>query len=330
MTDVTVVGCGPMGERHAHAIADHPTLTLASVVDVDAGRAADAAEAYDAGEAHTDHETALDEAEAAVVATPEFAHAEQANAALDRGVHLLLEKPPTVDLEDACDLAERAADASVATGVSFILRYDAGYAGARDAIATGEVGDPVAARAMRAITAPESRRVGARGHPLYYVNVHDIDALRWCLDAEVERVTAVERRGELEAVDVPDALQATFEFDSGAIGVLEGYGVLPEDTPGGIVANLDVTGTSGRVSVDTPGTTLTVHGERYDRPDTRHWPVVNDRMAGCVRRQVDRFAEAVGGDASLLASLEDGYRAQAVAAATRAAADDGEPRRVEY
>lgn len=330
MTDVTVIGCGFMGKNHAHAIADNPTLTLASVVDVDEERVADVADTYDAVRALTDYETALDDAEAAVVATPEFVHARQAHAALDRDVHLLLEKPITEDLEEARTLAKRAESASVATGVSFVLRYDPGYSGARNAIADGEIGEPVAARAMRAITIEESRRIGGRGHPLFYMNVHDIDAMRWCLDAEVKRVTAVERRGELEDVDVPDAQQATLEFDSGAIGVLEGYGVLPDDTPGGIVANLDVMGADGRVSVDTPGTMLTVHGESFDRPDTRHWPIVNGRMDGCVRRQIDWFAEAVRGENHLLASMEDGYRAQAVADATLEATRTGESQTVEY
>lgn len=215
-------------------------------------------------------------------------------------------------------------------GVSFVLRYDPGYAGARSAIADGEIGEPVAARTMRAITTEESRRIGGRGHPLFHMNVHDVDAMRWCLGAEVERVNGVERRGELTDVDVPDAQQATLEFDSGAIGVLEGYGVLPDDTPGGIVADLDVIGDDGRASVDTPGTTLTVHGERFDRPDTRHWPVVNDRMDGCVRRQIDRFAEAVSGEDRLPPSMADGYRAQAVAAAVLEATDADEPRTVEY
>ncbi len=330
MVDVTVIGGGFMGENHAHAVSDHPTLTLDSVVDVDEERAAELAEAYGADRALTDYETALDDAAAAVVATPERFHTDQAEAALDRDRHLLLEKPVAAEIDDAWKLASEASRTDAATGVSFILRYDPGYSGARQAVDSGSLGKPVSVRARRGITIDESRRIGGRGHPLYYMSVHDIDAMMWCLDARVCAVQAVERRGKLEDVDVPDAMQAVLEFEENTIGVLEGYGTLPSDTPGGIDAALELVGTDGVANVDTPGSTLSVHGERFDRPDTRHWPVVNGRMDGAVRRQIDRFAEAISTDTKLLASVEDGARAQAVADAVLTAAETGSRRTVEY
>ncbi|RBI62386.1 hypothetical protein DMJ13_10990 [halophilic archaeon] len=323
MVSVSVLGCGFMGENHIHAVSDHPTLDLASVVDVDEDRAAAIAEEYGATRALTDYETALDDADAAIVATPEQLHAEQAHATLDRDCHLLLEKPVTDDLSSAWNLADRAAKSDVTTGVSFILRYDPGYSGARDAIADGSLGDPVSVRAKRGITTAESQRIGGRGHPVYYMNVHDIDAMRWCIGSEVECVRAVEHRGTLDEVGVPDAMQALFEFENGATGVLEGYGILPDDTPGQIDAAFGVVGTAGRAEVDTPGSTLTVHADRFDRPDTRHWPVVNGRMDGAVRRQIDRFAAAIESDEEMLATVEDGAHAQAIAAAMKTAAETG-------
>lgn len=328
--DVAVVGCGFMGTNHVHAVSDHPALNLASVVDADADRASTVAEEYGADEARTDYEAAIDDADAVVVATPEQYHFEQATAVLDADRHLLLEKPISDDTERAWELRDRAAGRDLATGVSFVLRYDPGYSGARSAVADGELGDPVAVRARRGITIGESRRIGGRGHPVYYMSVHDIDAMRWCVGSEVTRVRASQRVGELTDVSVPDAMTAVLDFENGAIGTLEGYGVLPDDVPGGIDAALEVVGTEGTAAVDTPGTTLTVHGDGYDRPDTRHWPVVNGRMDGAVRRQVDRFERAIAGEAELIPSIEDGARAQAVADAVKEAAGSGSARSVEY
>jgi predicted dehydrogenase len=134
-------------------------------------------------------------------------------------------------------------------------------------------------------------------------------------------VTAVERRGELADVDVPDAMHATLTFADGTVATLTGYGILPESTPGGIEAEFELVGTAGTATVDTPGTTLSItDADGYDRPDVRHWPVVNDRMDGAVRRQIDAFAAAIADDGRLLASLRDGARAQAVADAIHDAA----------
>lgn len=330
MIDVTVVGCGFMGQNHAHAVSDHPSLNLQSVVDLDEETLSSVAAEYDADRALTDPERAFEAVDAAIIATPESLHVDQARAALAHDCHLLLEKPVAEDTAEAWSLAERGANTELVTGVSFILRYDPGYSGAQDAASTCDIGDVVSIRARRGITREESRRIGARGHPLYYMSIHDIDAMRWCVGSEVHSVSGVERRGELTDVGVPDATQSLFTFEDGTTGVLEGYGTLPNDAPGGIDAQLELVGTEGTISVDTPGTALTVHGTHYDRPDTRHWPVVNGRMDGAVRRQIDRFARSIAGDARLLASLEDGARAQAVADATRKACESGDRLLVEY
>ena len=328
MVSVTVLGCGFMGENHIHAVSDHPTLDLASVVDVDEDRAEAIADEYGAGCALIDYETALDDADAAIVATPEQLHAEQAHATLDRDRHLLLEKPITADLSSAWKLANRADESDVTTGVSFILRYDPGYSGVHDAVVDDRLGEPISVRAKRGITIEESHRIGGRGHPVYYMNVHDIDAMRWCIGSEVDSVRAVESRGALD-IDVPDAMQALFKFENGAIGVLEGYGILPDDTPGQIDAAFELIGTDGCAEVDCPSSTLTLHTDRFDRPDTRHWPVVNGQMAGAVRRQIDRFAVAIESDEEMLATMEDGANAQAIAAAMKTAAETGSEQSVD-
>lgn len=325
MKDVAVVGCGFMGRNHAHAIGDHPTLCLTSVVDLDKDRAESVANEYGASNAYTDFEHAVEEAEAVVVATPETVHAEQAHIVMDYDRHLLLEKPVTVDTDEAWALADRAVDREAVTGVSFILRYDPGYAGLQAAAANGNVGEPVSVRAQRAITRSESERIGERGHPLYYMNIHDIDAMQWCVGSKVTRVSAVERRGELDDIGVPDAMHATLTFEDGTVGMLTGHGILPDDTPGGISADLELVGTDGTATVDTPGTTLTINGVNgYDQPDVRHWPVVNGRMDGAVRRQIDHFADSIADRGELLASLHDGARTQAVADAIRDATERGE------
>jgi len=329
MIDLTVIGCGFMGRNHAHAAADHPQMNLVSVVDLDKAVAQEVAQKRGTT-AITDFERAVDDSEAVVVATPEPVHTEQAQTVLDRDRHLLLEKPVSVDTDEAWKLADRAAESDLATGVSFILRYDPGYAGIHQAVSSGEIGNPVSVRARRGITRSESMRIGERGHPLYYMNVHDIDAMRWAVGSDVQEVTGVEQRGELKKIDVPDAVHATLTFEDGTVGSLSGVGVLRDDTPGGITASLELVGTAGTAAVNTPGTTLTVNGTAgYDRPDLRHWPVVNNRMDGAVRRQIDSFERAIDGDDDMLASIRDGAHAQAIADAIRTAIETGEPTAVD-
>jgi predicted dehydrogenase len=328
MTDVAVIGCGFMGRNHAHAINDHPTLRLTSAVDLDRETADTVASKYNAA-SYTDFEQAVAEVDAVVVATPETVHTEQAQTVIDYDRHLLLEKPLTVDTDEAWSLADRADERDAVSGVSFILRYDPSYAGLHEAVTSDKIGEPVSVQAKRGITRSESQRIGGRGHPLYYMNLHDIDAMRWITGCDVTQVSAIERRGELADIDVPDAMHATLTFENGAVGTLVGHGILPDDTPGGISAEFELVGTAGTAAVDTPGSTLTVHDtDGYDRPDVRHWPVRNGRMGGAVRQQIDYFAAAVSGNGKLLASIHDGAHAQAIADAIHEAAIVGKPQSV--
>lgn len=328
-TDVTVIGVGVMGTNHVHAVSDHPLFNLDSVVDLDESRCETIADRYGANRALTDYETALDRADAAVIATPKSVHGDQAHEALDRGVDVLLEKPIGKTLDEARGLADRAAKTDLVTGVSFVLRYDPAYAKARQAAIDGSLGPLVSVRGQRAVTIESNyHRVEHRDHPLFYMNIHDIDAMTWCVDEPVTEVVGNERRGRLDELDLPDATQALLTYADGTIGVLEGYTVFPEETPGGIDSALTVVGEAGTASVDTPGNALTVLSDGYDRPDTRHWPVVNDRMDGAVRRQIDRFAESIRGDEEMLATIEDGARAQIVAETIRQSIASGERKQV--
>lgn len=65
------------------------------------------------------------------------------------------------------------------------------------------------------------------------------------------------------------------------------------------------------------------HADRFDRPDTRHWPVVTGRVDRTVRRLIDRFAAAIESDEKILATVEDGARAQAIDDATKNEAETG-------
>lgn len=325
MTRVAIVGVGAMGQNHAMAVRDHPTLVLDSVVDIDADNAAEVAETYGANRSDTETELALRRADAAIVATPSSAHLDPARKALDTDVHLLLEKPVSPDLDAARTFADQCAETDLVTAVSFILRYESAYASVREAATGGDIGDIVAARAMRGIPASNSRKSGPGDHPLFYMNIHDVDALLSCLDERVVEVTGYERRGKLSDVGVPDAYQVLLRFESGTIATLEGYGVLPEDVPGGIVAEFELVGTDGTASITIPSDEVELHTDGYDRPDTRYWPVVNDRMDGAVRRQIDYFADAVAGKGEVLATIEDGVRAQTVAEAARHAIEGDAP-----
>ncbi|MFM8626363.1 MAG: Gfo/Idh/MocA family protein, partial [Actinomycetota bacterium] len=79
-------------------------------------------------------------ADALVVCSPNAIHTADALAAVDAGVHVLVEKPVTVTLEECEALAVRAAAKSVTVGVGHMWRHRTEVVALRDRIAAGDLG----------------------------------------------------------------------------------------------------------------------------------------------------------------------------------------------
>ena len=89
-----LVGAGEIGRVRADALRRSPSCRLAAVADVALDRARAAARASTAS-VYTDYRQLLDHSDldAVIVSTPPDIHEEVAMAALERGKHVLCEKP---------------------------------------------------------------------------------------------------------------------------------------------------------------------------------------------------------------------------------------------
>lgn len=148
---VAVIGCGLIGRRRAETAAQHPGSTLVAAVDADADRARALADAYGAAAAMAavDWRAAIarDDVDAVVVATPNGFLREIGCAALERGKHVLLEKPMGRDLAEARALAAAAAASGRVLKIGFNHRYHPGVARALEIVRGGGIGRIIAIRA---------------------------------------------------------------------------------------------------------------------------------------------------------------------------------------
>lgn len=121
---VGVIGVGIMGERHARLYAQLPQATLVGVFDTDQVRARSVAARWGT-DAFAAVEQLLDAVDAVSIASATPTHAALATLALERGVHLLVEKPLADSLANARLLAARAAHRpDLAIQVGHIERFN--------------------------------------------------------------------------------------------------------------------------------------------------------------------------------------------------------------
>jgi predicted dehydrogenase len=106
---VGVVGVGHIGSNHARLYSQIDCVDFAAVYDVDLARANWIAKKFGATAAKSLEEFA-ELIDAASVATPTSTHFAVARPLLERGKHLLIEKPITENTTDASELAGLAAN----------------------------------------------------------------------------------------------------------------------------------------------------------------------------------------------------------------------------
>ncbi len=142
---IGVIGCGWWATRaHFPALLANPDALIAGIADPDTDNRTRTAERFGipAERVFADAAEMLDavELDAAIVAVPHSTHAALARTVLERGFHLLLEKPMTIDPQDARDLAALAEARGVELIVGYPWHYNRQVLAVRDAIAAGRIG----------------------------------------------------------------------------------------------------------------------------------------------------------------------------------------------
>ncbi|KAJ5247361.1 NAD-binding Rossmann fold oxidoreductase family protein [Penicillium chermesinum] len=150
---VGVVGIGRMGRRHAlnilHLTPRADLLCACSPAQSDLDWAAEAIVPYGTKVCATFEEMIeVRGLEAVIIASATALHASQSRIAMERGIHVLCEKPVTFSLEEVIkrDCRTIASGPGTKIMVGFTRRFDDSYKDARQKIQAGLIGQPVVFR----------------------------------------------------------------------------------------------------------------------------------------------------------------------------------------
>ena len=139
---VGVIGVGKMAEiRHLPILAKLPQIELVAFCDIDAANLAARGDDYAVAARYTDHHDMFDaEAlDAVCIFIPPFAHTDAEIIAAERGIHLFVEKPPTLYMDQAREISAAISSAGIVSQVGFNSRYRPSAEVARERLADFKV-----------------------------------------------------------------------------------------------------------------------------------------------------------------------------------------------
>lgn len=225
---VAVVGYGLGGRTfHAPFLAANPDFSVRAVVTSDPDRADAARSDHPGVTVVPDLATLLrgaDDLDLVVVSTPPAGHAEQASAALEAGLHVVVDKPLTVTAQDARELVELATRVGRSLTPFQNRRWDGDFLTLRRLAGEGALGQVRRCESRFETWRPSESKAWKAAGPatgagvLYDLGSHLIDqALQLLGPAEVLHAELLhQREGEGADDDVFVALQ----HESGAVSHL--------------------------------------------------------------------------------------------------------------
>ncbi|HYT58945.1 MAG TPA: Gfo/Idh/MocA family oxidoreductase [Haliangiales bacterium] len=236
-----VIGLGNWGREIIATLSRLKTAQLVTLCDTYPASVKRAANSAPAAKGVDDYRKILDDKEvrAVIIATPTHQHREIALAALQAGKHVYCEAPLAHTIADAktIALAARAANKQVFQA-GLQMRSDSQRRFLLDFIRAGAAGKAVKAHAQwhkkqswrMASPNPDRERelnwrlsketsLGLAGE----IGIHQIDALSWFLNARPASVTGFASLMQWkDGRDMPDTVEAVFEYPGGAQLTFEG------------------------------------------------------------------------------------------------------------
>ncbi|HEX5691184.1 MAG TPA: Gfo/Idh/MocA family oxidoreductase [Roseiflexaceae bacterium] len=176
-----VVGVGYLGRFHAQKYRQFADATLVGVADADADTARRVAAELQT-EALTDHRQLLGKVDAVSVAVPTPLHFQVAKDFLERGVHVLVEKPITATVEEAQALIDLAARHRCVLQVGHLERFNPAIVAAAGILKT-----PRFVESHR--LAPFKQR-GTDVSVVLDLMIHDIDLIQELVGAPIASIDA--------------------------------------------------------------------------------------------------------------------------------------------
>ncbi len=238
MKKIAIIGCGRISYKHVEAVINNASLAeLVAVCDVDITKAEKAKKQYEDGIKGSNvkvYENYLDmiqneDLDIVTIATESGYHAEIAINVMNKGIHVAIEKPMAMTLDEADEIIKVSKENNVKVTVCHQNRFNPVIQKLIEAKNKDGFGKIINGTARILWNrnddyykqAPWRGTWKLDGGTLMNQCIHNIDLLRWVVGSDVDTVYA-QCDTFLRPIEAEDFGAVLIRFKSGAIGIIEG------------------------------------------------------------------------------------------------------------
>jgi myo-inositol 2-dehydrogenase/D-chiro-inositol 1-dehydrogenase len=294
---IGVIGTGRIGTIHANTLRRHRDVGSLILTDADPARAQELALRLGETAAPGVDEIFRWGVDAVVITTATPAHAELIGRAARAGLPVFCEKPIALDVPGTLQAIAEVEAAGTILQMGFQRRFDAGYAGAREAVRSGRLGRLHTVRAITSEQAPPPPAWLPLSGGLYRdALIHDFDVLRWVTGREIAEVYAAGSDAG------PPMFREAGDVDTAAVVLTLDDGTLATATAtrlngAGYDVRMELAGERDQIVVGLDDRTPIASTERSGPPAAdKPWSGFLERFAPAYEAELAAFVQVVRGE----------------------------------
>ncbi|WP_297298046.1 Gfo/Idh/MocA family oxidoreductase [uncultured Brachyspira sp.] len=297
--NISLIGVGRMGQFHLNVINQINQINLAGIYDANEDHLNELSQKYNINKFNSIDE-AIDNADAVIIASPTIYHFEIAKKAVEKGKHVLVEKPMTETYEQALELEALVKQKNVILQVGHVERFNGAVQELHHIIEKPYL---IEARRLAPFT-PRITDVGV----VFDIMIHDLDIVTSLVKKPIVRFSASGKRIRTNNEDIASAL---LEFEDETIATISASRVTQEK-----IRTLAISTEEAYFILDYATQDITIHRQATSQSNIKTSVGINYKQESIIERvfihrdnplklEDEHFANCILGKDKRFVSIED-------------------------
>ena len=297
--NISLIGVGRMGQFHLNVISQINSIILSGIYDANEDHLNEISQKYNIKK-FTSIDEAIDNADAVIIASPTIHHFEIAKKAVEKGRHVLVEKPMTETYAQAVELEEIVKQKNIILQVGHVERFNGAVQELHHIIEKPYL---IEARRLAPFT-PRITDVGV----VFDIMIHDLDIVTSLVKKPIIRFSASGKKIRTQNEDMASAL---LEFEDSTIATISASRVTQEK-----IRTLAISTEEAYFILDYATQDITIHRQAASQSNIKTSIGINYKQESIIERvfihrdnplklEDEHFANCILGKDKRFVSIED-------------------------
>ncbi|TXJ56344.1 Gfo/Idh/MocA family oxidoreductase [Brachyspira aalborgi] len=300
--NISLIGIGRMGQFHLNVINQINSINLSGIYDSDEKHLNEISSKYNINKFGS-LEEAIDKCDAVIIASPTKFHFDIAKKSIQKGKHVLVEKPMTENFIQAEELETMVKEKNIIFQVGHVERFNGAVQELHHIIENPYL---IEARRLAPFT-PRITDVGV----VFDIMIHDLDIVTSLVKKPIIRFSASGKRIKTNNEDIASAL---LEFEGNTIATISASRVTQEK-----IRTLSISSEEAHFILDYATQDITIHRQAASQSKIKTSIGINYTQESIIERvfihrdnplklEDEHFANCILGKDKKLVSIEDDVR----------------------